>query len=85
MKNSRCLNLILDIFSAKQIRRIIMSLKNKIDEVLNDKKVNEVKEELSKWETEAGLMLGNKENRIITVAFCGVSFLLGFITAVILL
>ncbi len=59
-----------------------MSLKNKIDEVLNNK---EVREEVAKWETEATLMLGDKENRIITAAFCGVSFLLGFITAVILL
>jgi hypothetical protein len=53
-----------------------MSLKNKIDEVLNNK---EVREEVAKWETEATLMLGDKENRIITAGLCAGSFVLGVV------
>jgi len=62
-----------------------MSIIKKVKEAINSDESKKINETVARLFTEAGLMLQDNENKIITLAFCGVSFLIGFITATILL
>ena len=65
-----------------------MKLKDRIEKIkqLIDKgDLEAISKELDYWDNEIEQMFDDKENRIITAAFCGASMLIGFVLGIIII